>query len=617
VESIVNELQQKLTQQIKFAPGYSITYGGSFENLQAAKSRLSIAVPVALLLIFLLLYFAFNSIKQGLLIFTAIPLSAVGGILALWLRNMPFSISAGVGFIALFGVAVLNGIVLISECNRLQKEGMNNIDNIILTATSSRLRPIMITATVASLGFIPMALSTGSGAEVQRPLATVVIGGLITATILTLLVLPALYKTFTKIKQPPAAAVFIAFLLMLCSSGSLKAQTVSYTREQVIQAALANNKNLQAISLDVASQKSLRGTSSDIGKTNITLLYGQYNSLNSTDNNFTVLQTMPFPTVFSKKAALNDAMVQGKEYEWQFNSKQLEYNVKMAWNELLYTYALERLLMKQDSLFSAFQKAADLRYKTGETNLLEKTTVETQHNEIKNQLMQVLSNRKAIQYKLQGFMQITTPALIAPADTSWAILPLPNLADSSTFNRHPFALYWQQQIQIANANKKVYAAQKAPDITVGYFNQSLIGYQNVNGQDKYFDGSKRFDGLHAGLSIPLWIKPYQAKVKSAEIEAKAAEARYQSSVTVLQTQYQEAIQNYLKNKASLDYYISSALQNAALMTQQAQQAFQKGETDFVAYLLALNNALSIQQNYIQAILNYNNNIISIEYLLAQ
>lgn len=615
VESIVNELQQKVAQQIKFAPGYSITYGGSFENLQAAKSRLSIAVPVALLLIFLLLYFAFNSIKQGLLIFTAIPLSAVGGILALWLRGMPFSISAGVGFIALFGVAVLNGIVLISECNRLQKEGMNNIETIILTATSSRLRPIMITATVASLGFIPMALSTGSGAEVQRPLATVVIGGLITATILTLLVLPALYKTFTKIKQPPAV-VFIA-LLLLCSTGSLKAQTVSYTREQAIQTALANNKNLQAISLDVASQKALRGTSSDIGKTNITLLYGQYNSLNSTDNNFTVLQTVPFPTVFSKKAALNDAMVQGKEYEWQFNSKQLEYNIKMAWNELLYTYALERLLMKQDSLFSAFQKAADLRYKTGETNLLEKTTVETQHNEIKNQLMQVLSNRKAIQYRLQGFMQIAPPALIVPADTSWLVLSLPNLTDSSTFHHHPFALYWQQQIQIANANKKVYAAQKAPDITVGYFNQSLIGYQNVNGQDKYFDGSKRFDGLHAGLSIPLWIKPYQAKVKSAEIEAKAAEARYQSSVTVLQTQYQEAIQNYLKNKASLNYYTSSALQNAALITQQAQQAFQKGETDFVAYLLALNNALSIQQNYILSIFNYNNNIISIEYLLAQ
>lgn len=199
VQSIVNELQSKVNMNIKFEAGYYPTYGGSFQNLIEANQRLAIALPIALLLIFILLYFTFNSVKQSILIYTAIPLSAIGGIFALWLRDMPFSISAGVGFIALFGVAVLNGIVLIAEFNRLKKEGITDLKEIVMTGTSIRLRPVIMTAAVASLGFLPMALSHGSGAEVQKPLATVVIGGLISATVLTLLVLPCLYVYFEKI----------------------------------------------------------------------------------------------------------------------------------------------------------------------------------------------------------------------------------------------------------------------------------------------------------------------------------------------------------------------------------------------------------------------------------
>ena len=196
IASVVKEIQQKIEQQIKFPPGYYPTYGGQFENLEKAKARLSIAVPVALLLIFLLLFFTFHSIKQSILIFTSIPMSAIGGVLALMLRGMPFSISAGIGFIALFGVAVLNGIVLIAEFNRLRKDGMSDLHDIVLKATSVRLRPVLLTAAVASLGFLPMALATSAGAEVQKPLATVVIGGLISSTLLTLIVLPCLYIYF-------------------------------------------------------------------------------------------------------------------------------------------------------------------------------------------------------------------------------------------------------------------------------------------------------------------------------------------------------------------------------------------------------------------------------------
>jgi len=198
VESVVNEVQALIEKKVALPSGYFYTYGGAFENLQRAKDRLSFAVPLALFLIFTLLYFTFKSLKESLLIFTAVPMSAIGGIFALWLRDMPFSISAGVGFIALFGVAVLNGIVLISYLNDLQKEGITDLNERIMQAVKVRFRPVIITATVASLGFLPMAISNSGGAEVQRPLATVVIGGILSATLLTLVVLPVLYALAKK-----------------------------------------------------------------------------------------------------------------------------------------------------------------------------------------------------------------------------------------------------------------------------------------------------------------------------------------------------------------------------------------------------------------------------------
>ncbi|HRK80319.1 MAG TPA: CusA/CzcA family heavy metal efflux RND transporter [Saprospiraceae bacterium] len=201
IESAIAEVQSVIESRLRLPSGYSVQYGGQFENLQAAKARLSIAVPVALALIFMLLYFAFNSLKEGLLIFTAIPMAAVGGVLALLLRGMPFSISAGVGFIALFGIAVLNGIVMIAYFNQLEKQGIVNVYQRITEGALTRLRPVLMTAAVASLGFLPMALSHGAGAEVQRPLATVVIGGLLTSTLLTLVVLPVLYAMFFKSNQ--------------------------------------------------------------------------------------------------------------------------------------------------------------------------------------------------------------------------------------------------------------------------------------------------------------------------------------------------------------------------------------------------------------------------------
>ncbi|NOS56944.1 MAG: efflux RND transporter permease subunit [Cyclobacteriaceae bacterium] len=272
VQSIVQELQKKVEAEVKFAPGYYVTYGGTFKNLQEAKSRLAIAVPVSLVLIFTLLFFAFGSVKQGLLIYTAIPLSAIGGVFALWLRGMPFSISAGIGFIALFGVAVLNGIVLIAEFNQLKEEGLTNLKDIIMKGTATRLRPVIMTATVASLGFLPMAISHGSGAEVQKPLATVVIGGLLTATLLTLIVLPVLYlvseSISTRMAKPKSVVAVLAFF-MLSIAGSAQAQAtqvgVFKTERQFLENTPAEvfevRNHTDAITLDNHSKLVIRSTS--------------------------------------------------------------------------------------------------------------------------------------------------------------------------------------------------------------------------------------------------------------------------------------------------------------------------------------------------------------------
>ena len=204
LQSVVEEIQGILDEKLKLPEGFTLDYGGQFENLNHAKDRLMMAVPLALILIFILLYFTFNSLKQASLIFTAIPMSAIGGVFALLLRGMPFSISAGIGFIALFGVAVLNGIVLISTINKVVDEENESLEIAIKKASEERLRPVLMTALVATFGFLPMAISTGSGAEVQKPLATVVIGGLLTSTLLTLIVLPVIYRmthSETKIKK--------------------------------------------------------------------------------------------------------------------------------------------------------------------------------------------------------------------------------------------------------------------------------------------------------------------------------------------------------------------------------------------------------------------------------
>ncbi|SFW88802.1 CusA/CzcA family heavy metal efflux RND transporter [Chitinophaga sancti] len=617
IQSVVNEIQTRIDQQIKLPTGYYITYGGQFENLQAASSRLSVAVPIALALILLLLYFTFGSVKQSLLIFTAIPMAAIGGVLALLLRGMPFSISAGVGFIALFGVAVLNGIVLITEFNRLRKENSYSLTEVVLKGTEVRLRPVLMTATVASLGFLPMAISTAAGAEVQKPLATVVIGGLVTSTILTLIVLPVLYILFEswngKIKLPKTAAIILLPLGLLCP-GTAKAQDgmKALGMEDAVSMAIRNNQAVKSSALEINRQQALRATSGDIAKTNLDVQYGQSNS-NNRDNNITISQSIPYPGVFKSRSLLAAARIEGAKKGLSVSINELSYQVRSAYMQLSYFNALQSLLEQQDSIFGNFQKASSLRYQTGETTLLEFTTAQTQYNEVRNQMEKNQGDIRAYTAELQRLLNTTGSIILVRDEFRQDKNGLPQVADSLSL-ANPVIAQQQQQITIAEKTIRLERSLAGPDFTIGYFNQSIIGTQNINGQDVYFGGGKRFQGVRAGIAIPLFYKPFSAKIKAAKIEKQLAENQLDLFQTNLKAEFSQAYQELLKNSRSIDYYESSALPNAGLILKQAQLAFQNGEIGYVELLQSLKTSSDIRLGYLQAINQYNQSVYRIKYL---
>lgn len=619
IASVVTEIEEKINAQIKPPTGYYITYGGQFENLKEATQRLSIAVPVALGLILLLLYFSFGSVKQSVLIFSAIPMAAIGGIFALLLRGMPFSISAGVGFIALFGVAVLNGIVLITEFNRLRKLDKYGLDEIVLKGTAIRLRPVLMTATVASLGFLPMAISTAAGAEVQKPLATVVIGGLITSTILTLIVLPVLYTYFEGYKRKPktnvpvAILAIIAVLTFMAPAANAQQTLVKgnpLTMEQAVQTAIKNNQAMKSSGLQVNQQQALRGSSTDLGKTNLDVQYGQFNGIKK-DNNFSVSQSIPYPGLFKNQRNLYDAQIKGAEMNVAVTQNELTYQVKNTYMQLAYFVALKDLYQSQDSLYSYFVKAASLRYETGETNLLEKTTVETQYNEVRNQMSKNESDILAYTSELQRLLNTQEPIEIVKGrfkQAEW------NVATGNSVTANPQLALQKQLIEIADKAVGVEKARSGPDFTVGYFNQSIIGTHNVNGQDLYFNGGKRFQGVQAGVAIPLFFKPFSSRIKAAKIEKQVSESQYDLFQTNLQGEYNKANQELLKNSRSIDYYKKSALPNTNLILKQSQIAFQNGEIGYVEYLQGLRTYSETNFSYLQAVNQYNQSVYTLQYL---
>ncbi len=617
IQSVVNEIQDKIGKNIKLPTGYYVNYGGQFENLKAATSRLLLAVPLALALILVLLYLTFRSVKYSILIFTAIPMAAIGGILSLILRDMPFSISAGVGFIALFGVAVLNGIVLITEFNRLKKEGSLSIDDIVIQGTTTRLRPVLMTAAVASMGFLPMALSNAAGAEVQRPLATVVIGGLVSSTLLTLIVLPILYTYVEQWRHRgrnfrQMRAMFLVCMGLLLTN-TIKAQQgqQKMSMDQAVHIALQNNQNIRAAQLEITRQQTLRAASIDPGKTSVELQYGQINS-SQRDNNISISQNIPFPGVFRGKAQLAGAHVRAAQTELSVQNNELRYRVRVAYTQLSYFLALQSFYKQQDSIFSDFHKAARLRYQTGESTLLEATSAETQRNDVRNQQRQNLADIKSWQAALKRLLNIS--AEILPGEGDFINVELTNISTDSTLSNNPLMARQHQELEIAGKIVQLERALAAPDFSIGYFNQSILDSEDARGPGNNGSRGQRFQGVQAAIAIPLFFKPFSSRIKAAKIEKDIAQARLKAVNNNLLGEHAQAYQELNKNTQSLSYYHDDALPNAALILKQAQVAFQNGEIGYVEYLQALRTSSEIRLSYLKAINQYKLSSYQINYL---
>ncbi len=623
VQSVIAEVTKQIDTKVQLPSGYNITFGGQFQNLEAAKMRLSVAVPVALLLIFVLLYFTFHSVKQTLLIYSAVPLSAIGGVFALWFRGMNFSISAGVGFIALFGVAVLNGIVLIAEFNRLEKEGMSNVKERVLKGLRTRLRSILITGAAPALGFLPMVISTSAGAEVQKPLATVVIGGLITATLLTLVVLPVLYLLFSsgnikfsfKRKHLKSISLVLLFLFGLSSTGNTQAQPVKIINlNEAVQMALDSNLAIRSSSYSVEVRKVLKGASWDIPKTVIEGEYGQMNSYIS-DNSFTVSQSINFPLVYINQHKLAKANVRSSE--WQFKLMQLEIatQVKQTYWLLAFLRSKQKLLAYQDSLFTGFLRAATLRAKTGETNQLEMITARSQSLEIKNQLHEALADLQINYQKLQTLLNSGTTFLTA--DSVLHRNKYLQLADSAALVSNPSIAYEKHQVEVSMLEKKLERSLMMPGFSFGYFSQTMQSIQEVNGLPRTFGRSDRFRGVQAGIEIPLWYRPYTSRLKAAMLKEKVAQTNAEYFSKSLSGNYRSLLGEYTKLFNSLEYYEKQAIPEADIIIEQSTLSYKAGSMDYLNYILSLNRALTIKQNYLDALNNYNQTINSIDFITGK
>lgn len=606
VESLVNEVQSKLTEQITLPPGYSITYGGDFENLQKAKQRLIIAVPIALLLILVLLFFAFGSFKYALLIFVAVPLSAIGGIFALWLRDLPFSISAGVGFIALFGVAVLNGIVLISYFNQLRAEGKLGLEALIIQGGIVRLRPVIMTASVAALGFLPMALSNTAGAEVQRPLATVVIGGLISATLLTLVVLPVIYHALERYAAKKrgvrrVSPSLVTGVLFLCSWPAVAQDhpSLTFTENEAVDLAIRQNPQVKIADLEIERLEVQRKSAFMLPPLAVGYQYGQINTA-ARDPHLQISQGLGSIPAHFQRNKVNDHLIRTAEYQQALTSRDITYEVRRAWHQWIYLRQVVRELDQQLSFYEDFEARAELQYRVGERSLLEKTMIENSLYELRNNHTLRSQDLKQALGDLQ-YLMVTEQNLV-PAPDTLVSLTRPEPQGEGI---HPSLGLLQERFETTQAEAGLEKALLFPEITVGYFRQ------NITETDIRYVG---LQGWTLEIAIPLWFRPQQASVQRARVQRMQAQEDLALGRQRLNNSRMKATSNLEKYEQLLGYYQQQGLEQARIIRQTATLQMEEGEIDFFQYLQSMQRYTQTRLQYLETVKNYNHAIIELEYL---
>jgi len=599
LQSVADEIQSIVSEKIRLPSGYSIDYGGQFENLRSAKERLLIAVPVALLLIFILLYFAFHSVREALIIYSAIPLAAVGGVLLLWIRDMPFSISAGVGFIALFGIAVLNGIVLIEHFKELKKEGKLTHQEIIIQGTKDRLRAVLLTASAAALGFLPMAVSTNVGAEVQRPLATVVIGGLISATILTLIVLPVLYsmfdsdrkKTHKKISKKPVLTVLILLFGMMGT-----AQQKPLSLEELQEKALENNVNLKVSKLQAEQSEALIGSAFSFEKTK---LFYEYDENNIAPNNlplkvFGAEQEFLFPTVYfvEKQVLKNQFYMQENLYE--IEKLKTRRQVAAAYFQYQFEKNKEKVYQKLDSLYRNFAHASERRFELGETNYLEKITARAKQRQLQTNFRK---NEEDIEI---AFRQLL--AVVQPEDSLAVAVEVLEKIDLKIDEEIPELEFYEHQSDYFRSKHRLEKQSLLPDLSFSY-------------------GLGRNSSLHEnmavyqiGVKIPLFFSGNASKIKAAKIGREISEQQTEDFKINFQTKKIQLLKELSKYEEVLNYYRQEGKTLSEEILKTAEGSFRNGEIDFFQYIQSLESVYEIELEFLENLNNYNQTVISLNHL---
>ncbi len=605
LQSVVSDIRTTVNQHITLKPGTYLSYGGQFENLQNATNRLLIAVPVALLLIFIFLHFAFKSLKDAIMIFTAIPLATVGGVLLLWIRGMPFSVSAGVGFIALFGIAVLNGIVLIEHLKELTINGNMNMRELIIQGTKDRLRPVMLTAGAAAMGFLPMAISTGAGAEVQRPLATVVIGGLFTSTMLTMIALPIMFEIFynvINIKIFPFKVIrgkqCVVILLLLLPAYGLKGQSNELTLDDAVNQAIINNKNIIAWKYKVDEQRTLIPSAVALDKTTFT--YGTDQN-NMAENNhplkvWGVEQNFQFPSLYGAELKAKKMEHHLTENELNIQTENIIKQVSLKYIELQVLIQKKQIFETIDSLYLLILRGATIRNQKGDISNLELLNIQARQNQTRNQL-------NTLKYEIDN--AYSTLKNLIGFDSSFVVSNEIEVLEQKQrdIDDTPFLQWLRTRESLANANIKIEKNKLLPDVSFNYF----VG-------TNFFDDSKYYHGFEAGLSIPLFYNAQKSKINASKLAVDAMKQFSEYEIDLLQIKQRELINSKTNLLALLSYYDQHGKMLYDEIIRTASLSFENGEIDFFTFANSTETALQIKLKHIDNILNYNKIILELNYL---
>ena len=607
VKSIVHDIQDVLDEKLELPSGYYIRYGGAFENLERASQRLMIVVPLALALIFMLVFFAIKSFKQTLMIYVAVPFAAVGGIFSLWLRDMPFSISAGVGFIVLFGVAVLNGLVLISGFNELKEEGKLKLNDIIKRGSIRRIRPILLTASTDILGFLPMAISVSAGAEVQRPLATVVIGGMITSTLLTLIVLPVLYRWVEaknhKMINPikPAVAVMMVFVLGL--SFSVQAQSTEYTLQQSIALAKENYPAIKAAQMEVERQSKLKSSAYDFGITSV------YTGKEEVGNGQPGIQNVvgfsqnevDLIGMFSK-SKMGNSRINRAEAARDLTESMVVREVSMAWNNALISKQQWELYKQLDTIYADFLKAAEVRYKAEQTSRLEFLSASSKYQEIKVNIRKSESDYRAALQLLNQYLMRSEPVDVKIAGSEQNLfVPSPQY---DSLKSNPMLDLYASNISLAETSWKAERSGIYPKFDFSY------GVQKVN-------GVSGFNSWQVGLSMPLVFFAQSGKNKAAKINYQIAQQQYQQKQLELNTQYHQLLSRYIVLADVLRYYEEEALPLVDEQITASNLAYKLGEINYVQFIQNMETSINIKLDYLRQQNEYISISTELNYLVGK